>query len=201
MFPILVFWVESTWRSGGLSIRVHVQTFDVPIATERRGGYTICRLSAISHYNDSIWRYCVVLVAKYRLFQEWRTPNQWPIEFVHPSVVPSIFLFLFFLLSRWERTRRLTMKQSIGSMWIISNIYIGLSFFPSIGKPSPGSDCPPNNSFVFLFLHWLPMSFFFVFVFVFVFVCLGRRSVTILRSISWPTRCALESCLAPWTPI
>jgi hypothetical protein len=36
-----------------------------------------------SHYNDSIWRYCVVLVAKYRLFQEWRTPNQWPIEFVH----------------------------------------------------------------------------------------------------------------------
>lgn len=53
-FQFLFFWVESTWRSGGLSIRVHVQTFDVPIATERRGGYTICRLSAISHYNDSI---------------------------------------------------------------------------------------------------------------------------------------------------
>lgn len=52
------------------------------------------------------------------------------------------------------------MKESIGSVWIISNIYIGLSFFPSIGKPSPGADCPPNNSFVFLFLYWLPMSFF-----------------------------------------
>jgi hypothetical protein len=80
---------------------------------------------------------------------------------IRPSVVPLCFFsFFFFFLSRWERTRRLTMKESIGSVRIISNIYIGLSFFPSIGKPSPGADCPPNNSFVFLFLYWLPMSFF-----------------------------------------